>query len=89
MFVARFIAILRITAAWMAGISHMPWKRFFLFDAAGCIVWATAVGLIAFVFGRAAAKAITHYGVYAAVAIVIAVVTGFIALQVWERRKHV
>ena len=88
-FVARFIAILRITAAWMAGISHMPWKRFFLFDAAGCIVWATAVGLIAFVFGRAAAKAITHYGVYAAVAIVIAVVTGFIALQVWERRKHV
>ena len=88
-FVARFIALLRITAAWMAGISHMPWKRFFLFDAAGCILWATAVGSIAYVFGRAAAKAITHYGVYAAVAIAIAVASGFIALQLWERRKRV
>jgi membrane protein DedA with SNARE-associated domain len=88
-FVARFIAILRITAAWMAGISHMHWKRFFLFNAAGGILWATAVGLIAFVFGRAAAKAITHYGIYAAIAIAIAVVAGFIALQLWERREQV
>lgn len=88
-FVARFVAILRITAAWMAGISHMPWKRFFLFDAAGGILWATAVTLVAYYFGRAAANAITHYGVYAVIVIVIAVAAGFIALQVWERRKRV
>jgi membrane protein DedA with SNARE-associated domain len=86
-FVARFVALLRITAAWMAGISHMPWRRFFLFDAAGGILWATAVGTVAFFFGRAAAKAITHYGIYAAIAIAIAVVAGFVALQVWERRE--
>jgi membrane protein DedA with SNARE-associated domain len=88
-FVARFIAILRITAAWMAGISHMSWRRFFLFDAAGATLWATVVGLVAFVFGRAAAKAITHYGVFAAVGIVVVVAAGFIALQIWERRKEV
>jgi membrane-associated protein len=88
-FVARFIALLRITAAWMAGISHMPWRRFFLFDAAGGILWATAVSVIAYYFGRAAANAITHYGVYAAVGIAVVVAAGFVALQVWERRKHV
>ena len=46
-FVARFIAILRITAAWMAGISHMPWRRFFPFNAARGRTWATVVGLLA------------------------------------------
>jgi membrane protein DedA with SNARE-associated domain len=88
-FVARFVALLRITAAWMAGISHMPWRRFFLFDAAGGILWATVVSVIAYYFGRAAANAITHYGVYAAIAIGVVVVAGFVALQLWERRKHV
>ena len=24
-FIGRFIALLRVTAAWLAGISHMPW----------------------------------------------------------------
>ncbi len=27
-FFGRFVAILRFTAAWLAGISHMPWLRF-------------------------------------------------------------
>src|SRR5579862_744017 len=33
--VARFVAVLRTTAAWMAGISHMRWRVYFLFDAVG------------------------------------------------------
>ena len=40
-FFGRFVALLRITAAWLAGISHMPWWRFFAWNAAGGIVWAT------------------------------------------------
>ena len=64
-FFGRFIAILRITAAWMAGISHMPWWRFLLFNAAGGILWATAVGLVAYFAGSAAADAIQTYGLYA------------------------
>ena len=55
-FFGRFIAILRITAAWMAGISHMPWWRFLLFNAAGGILWATLVGLVAYYSGEAAAQ---------------------------------
>ena len=86
--IARFVAILRITAAWLAGISRMPWLRFFAFDAVGCILWATTIGLVAYVFGEAAAKAITHYGVYAAVAIVVLVVAGFLVLHFRRRFFH-
>ena len=68
-FFGRFIAVLRITAAWMAGISRMPWWRFLLFNAAGGILWATLVGLVAYYSGEAAASAIQTYGLYAAGAI--------------------
>ena len=43
-FIGRFVALLRVTSAWLAGISHMPWWRFLLWNALGGIVWATVVG---------------------------------------------
>jgi membrane protein DedA with SNARE-associated domain len=85
-FIARFVAILRITVAWLAGISRMPWRRFFAFDAAGAILWSVAVGSVAYVFGRAAADAIGHYGVEAAIVVAAAVVLG--ALFVYFRRRR-
>ena len=60
-------SLLRITAAWLAGISHMPWWRFLFWNAAGGIVWATSSASIAYYFGRAAAEAINHYGLYAGI----------------------
>jgi membrane protein DedA with SNARE-associated domain len=41
--------------------------RFFAWNAAGGIVWATLVGLIAYFLGDAAGKATGRYGVYAGV----------------------
>ena len=71
-FIGRFVALLRFTAAWIAGITHMSWWRFLLWNALGGIVWATAVSLVAYEFGQHAAEAINRYGVYAAAAIVVA-----------------
>ena len=85
-FFGRFIAILRITAAWMAGISHMAWWRFLAFNAAGGILWATLVGLVAYYSGEAAASAIQTYGLYAAGAIAFATVAALLGLRWWERR---
>lgn len=85
-FFGRFIAVLRITAAWMAGISRMPWWRFLLFNAAGGILWATLVGLVAYYSGQAAASAIQTYGLYAAGAIALATVAIIFGLRWWERR---
>jgi membrane-associated protein len=44
-FFGRWIPVLRVTAAWLAGASRMPWSTFTLWNAAGCISWATSVGL--------------------------------------------
>ena len=85
-FIGRFIAILRVTSAWIAGISHMPWWRFFFWNAAGGIVWASAFGLVAYWLGQKAADAIGRYGLYAAIVIVVLLVVGFFGVRLWRRR---
>ena len=83
---ARFFGGIRVTGAWMAGITQMSWWRFLGWNAAGGIVWATAVGLIAFYAGKAVADALARYGIYAAIAGAIAVVVLIAVLHVWRRR---
>jgi membrane protein DedA with SNARE-associated domain len=78
-FFGRFITVLRYTAAWVAGIGRMDWWKFLFWNAAGGICWATAVGLVAYYAGHAAADAIQRYGIYAAGGIAAAVVIGFFA----------
>jgi membrane protein DedA with SNARE-associated domain len=85
-FIARFVAVLRVTAAWLAGISKMHWWQFFLWNAAGGIVWAVAVGLVAYYAGRAAADAIGHYGFIAGAAITVVLVVGMLVFRFIRRR---
>jgi membrane protein DedA with SNARE-associated domain len=77
-FFGRFITILRYTAAWVAGIAGMEWRRFLFWNAAGGICWATLVGLVAYYAGGAAADAIQRYGIYAAVVVAGAVLIFFL-----------
>jgi membrane protein DedA with SNARE-associated domain len=76
-FFGRFITVLRYTAAWAAGIGRMEWWKFLFYNAAGGIIWATAVGLVAYYSGHAAADAIQRYGIYAAAGIVVALAVGW------------
>jgi membrane protein DedA with SNARE-associated domain len=85
-FLARFFGGLRVTGAWMAGITRMQWWRFLFWNAAGGIVWAFGVGLLAYYAGKAAADALARYGVYAAIAGGIAIVIMIGALHLWRRR---
>ena len=52
-FFGRFIAVLRVLAAFLAGVNRMEWRRFLLANASGGIVWATVYGLGAYTFGTA------------------------------------
>lgn len=53
-FFGRFVAFLRAFAAFLAGANRMdPW-RFFAFNAAGGILWASVFGALGFVFGAQA-----------------------------------
>jgi membrane protein DedA with SNARE-associated domain len=85
-FIGRFVSVLRVTAAWLAGITHMSWWRFFLWNAAGGIVWATLVSLLAYYFGKAAADAVANYGVYALVAIVVVAAIAFVGMRLFKKR---
>jgi len=85
-FFARFIAILRVTAAWVAGIAHMHWWRFLLWNAAGAICWATLVGLVSYYLGNAAASAIGKYGLYAAGGALAFAALGYLIVRRIERR---
>jgi membrane protein DedA with SNARE-associated domain len=85
-FFGRFIAILRVAAAWLAGISRMPWWKFFLWNAAGGIVWAVAVSLIAYAFGKTVADAISRYGLYAVLGLIPLAVIAYLAHRFMRRR---
>jgi membrane protein DedA with SNARE-associated domain len=85
-FLSRFFAVLRVTAAWLAGISRMHWWQFFFWNAAGGICWAVLVGLVSYYLGRAAADAINRYGLIAGVAIVVLLVLGALIFRFIRRR---
>jgi membrane protein DedA with SNARE-associated domain len=85
-FFGRFVAILRFTAAWVAGLGRMPWWRFLFWNAAGGIIWATAVGLVAFYGGKAAADAIQRYGLFAAAGVVVLLILAWVALHFGKSR---
>jgi membrane protein DedA with SNARE-associated domain len=61
-FFGRWMAWLRIWSAWLAGINRMRWPTFVFWNAAGGIVWATSVGLVAYYLGEAGDKAIRAAG---------------------------
>jgi membrane protein DedA with SNARE-associated domain len=85
-FIGRFVAVLRVTAAWTAGISRMHWWRFLGWNAAGGIVWATGVALISYYLGDAAAEAIGRYGLLAAGGALVLAVAGYFVVRRIEAR---
>ena len=85
-FIGRFVAILRFTAAWLAGVTRMEWWRFLLWNAAGGICWAIGVGLLAFYGGKAAADAFDKYGLIGAGGVIAVVVIGLVGFHFWRKR---
>jgi membrane protein DedA with SNARE-associated domain len=85
-FFGRFVAVLRFTVSWIAGLARMEWWRFFFWNAAGGIAWATLVGLVAYYGGKAAADAIQRYGLFAAAGVVAILIIAAIAVHFGKRR---
>lgn len=85
-FLGRWIALLRITAAWMAGANRMEFRKFFVYNALGGITWAACFGLLAYWLGEAAEKALKQFGIFAAVALGLVVLGAFVWIKRRERR---
>jgi len=79
-FFARWTAGLRIFGAWIAGMTHMPWPRFFLWNAAGGISWAVSMTFLGYTFAASLGKVESYVGkggaVVAGVVLLVALVLG-------------
>lgn len=84
-FLGRWTAGLRIAAAWLAGISRMPWPVFLFWNALGGIAWATSVGVFAYFLGPTAERVFKDMGIIGigAAALLVAV---FLAWRHFHRR---
>jgi membrane protein DedA with SNARE-associated domain len=83
-FFGRFVAILRCLAAFLAGVNQMPWPRFLFANAAGAVVWASVIGLGAFLFGRAFHQIVGPISLAIFALATLAVLWGFIYLRQHE-----
>jgi len=52
-FFGRFVSVLRTYAAFLAGTTRMPWRRFFVANAAGGILWAAIYTTASYLAGDA------------------------------------
>jgi membrane protein DedA with SNARE-associated domain len=51
-FVARFIAGMRIVAGPLAGVLRMSWRKFLLFNFLGAVLWVSVVASVGYLFGK-------------------------------------
>jgi membrane-associated protein len=85
-FLARWVALIRVAAAWLAGINHMPFRQFFFWNALGAITWGTTFGLVGYFGGQALANIVTTYGLIGAVVFAVVLIVGVRWMRRRERR---
>lgn len=82
-FFGRFIAVLRVLAAFLAGVNRMEWKTFFIANAAGGVLWSLVYGVGAYIFGTALLHSARPVGIALAVGAGIIVI-----VATWYVRSH-
>jgi membrane protein DedA with SNARE-associated domain len=83
-FLARFIAGMRIVAGPLAGVLRMEWKRFLLANALGAAAWVTVIACAGYFFGsqyEALAGVVKQTELVILLAVVLA------ALHLWRRKR--
>ena len=83
-FFGRFVALLRILAAFLAGVNRMGWWQFLVANAVGGVIWASVFGFGGYLFGRTIQELERPFAIVAGGAAVL----GFIAISVFMRRNE-
>ena len=87
-FLARWTAGLRIFGAWIAGMSHMEWRRFLLWNALGGVTWACTITALGYAFGNSIETVERTIGRAGAIAFaVVVVIAAALALRWLHRRQ--
>ena len=85
MFFGRFVAVLRMFTALLAGANSMPAGRFFFFNITGGVCWACLFGFGAYAVG---AGIYTISGTLSVISLGLVTATAF-ALSIFMRRNEV
>jgi membrane protein DedA with SNARE-associated domain len=85
-FLARWIALVRFAAAWLAGINRMPFREFFFWNALGGITWGVTFGLVGYYAGHAGAGVLAKVGLVGAIILGVAALAAIVFLVVRARR---
>lgn len=80
-FFGRWVAALRVWAAWIAGITHLPWPVFLVWNALGGILWATTIGLVGYLAGHTAEKIVQKAGYGALAVAVLGAVAAYVVIH--------
>jgi membrane protein DedA with SNARE-associated domain len=86
-FFARFVFGMRIIAGPLAGVLHMPWRQFAIFNFLGAALWVTVISIIGYIFGRnwdALLHFMKHFNLIAMAAVVLAIAIWYF----WRRRRE-
>jgi membrane protein DedA with SNARE-associated domain len=83
-FLARFIAGMRIVAGPLAGVLRMEWKQFLIANAAGALVWVTTIACVGYFFGRQY-RAIA--GLVKETELIILIIVVAIGVYYWRHKK--
>jgi membrane protein DedA with SNARE-associated domain len=83
-FVARFVALLRIFGSLMAGVARMPFLTFTVVNFAGGLLWAMTFSAAGFVFGKNLPRLEEYLGEIG-IALLALVVGGYLLYR-WRKR---
>jgi membrane protein DedA with SNARE-associated domain len=83
-FFGRFVALLRVLAALLAGVNRYDWRSFLLFNAAGSVAWAAIMGFGGYFFGNAMSRVRGPLEVIG----LIAAVGALFAFWLWFRQQE-
>jgi membrane-associated protein len=86
-FFARWIALVRFAAAWLAGINRMRFSTFFFWNALGGISWGVTYGLVGYFAGEAGAGVLERVGIVGAILLGVMLI-GTVTLVVLRGRRR-
>ena len=85
-FIGRFVALLRVFAALLAGANNYDARKFLIWNALGGIVWAAVIGFAGYLFGQQVENFLGPIGLGALAVVVIAGFTMWRFFKAHEER---
>ena len=88
-FFGRFLALLRVLSAPLAGIAEIPFGKFFVYNLAGAAAWASVMVTLAFFAGSVVSleQLVAWMSQFAIIALLI--VVAIIAIPLWLESRQI